>query len=136
MADDRQCPKGFSYAANTPYPRAVSGQWPYIARGSVNPTPQAANPAPTNGQTLADLMPTAATLFHELFHLVLGNGPTFLPGGGEEYDLFGCLGLPFISALRNPETFTFVAIAYDYTIQAPVVNGHRVEFFTGYTTRG
>jgi hypothetical protein len=129
---------GWGSAANTPYP--AQARFNRVAPRSVAATPQASVPAPTAGQDLAALMPTAATLFHELFHLILGNANSYLPGGGEEYDLFGCVGLAFAGSIRNPESFTFAAVAYDYTLNGPTVttNGvvHRLEFFTGYTTQG
>ncbi|RDA83593.1 hypothetical protein CP532_2873 [Ophiocordyceps camponoti-leonardi (nom. inval.)] len=87
-------------------------------------------------QELASLMPTAATLFHETFHLVMGNART-TPNSGEVYPVAKMLGLKHEDAVVNPETFAAVAVAYDYTLNTDVdEDGNVVEFFTGYTTRG
>ena len=89
-----------------------------------------------NKQEITSVLPTSATLFHELFHLVLGNDDTQVDGD-EIYLLDKILELPFDEALSNPETFTLVAIAYDYTLQSkPDKEGWRVEFYSGFTTQG
>lgn len=72
-------------------------------------------------------LPSSATMFHELLHAVLGNDVTY-PTLGEEYRLKGMLTLGFQESLKNPETFTRVAAAWDYTKNS--ANG--VEFYPGY----
>lgn len=83
---------------------------------------------PVNASKLGqDVTPTAATLFHELFHVVLGNDATY-PDQGEIYDLDKLLEIDFFEAMKNPESFTLAAVAWDYT-----ENGQGgVEFYPGY----
>lgn len=93
----------------------------------------------TSAQPVSDLYPTAATLFHELFHLILGNEETVLPGGAsdEEYSVARILRLGYKASVRNPETFTVASLAYDYTSKIDAdSSGKRLEFIAGYTTRG
>lgn len=118
-----------------------------MARRSVAPNPiLRANikTAPAKAQTLSDVTPTATTLFHELFHLVLGNELT-TPPPGEVYGLLESeggnpnkiVGLDFDNASENPESFALAAVAYDYTLNWPLDNaGNRIEFEAGYTTQG
>ncbi|KAK3369518.1 hypothetical protein B0T24DRAFT_596256 [Lasiosphaeria ovina] len=80
-------------------------------------------------------MPSAATLFHELFHLVLGNDDS-TPAVGEIYSVDQMLTTTFDNAVDNAETFTAVAVAYDYTIHDTPVNGNRVEFYSGKVLKG
>lgn len=56
----------------------------------------------------------STTIFHELFYAVLGNDVTY-PTLGEEYALADMLTLGVQESLKNPETFTRVAAAWDYT---------------------
>lgn len=118
----------------------------YVARRSVaaNPVPRANVPTSgsnSNFQTLSNLTPTATTLLHELFHLVLGNDNTF-PSVGEQYFLFTppglqIVGLDYVYAINNPESYALAAIAYDYTLANGVnAAGQRVEFYSGYITQG
>ncbi|RYP69855.1 hypothetical protein DL771_005866 [Monosporascus sp. 5C6A] len=86
-------------------------------------------------QKIGDVLPTATTLFHELFHLVLGTSDT-KPPGGELYDFSGAIRLNVGTSAQNPESFAFAAVAYDYTRNAGEAGGFRVEFYTGYTTQG
>ncbi|KAJ6782791.1 hypothetical protein PWT90_04148 [Aphanocladium album] len=74
-----------------------------------------------------EIVPTAATLFHELFHVVLGNEITF-PSQGECYGLDAMLALGFDEAKLNPETFALVAVAYDYTENTQ----DGIEFYPGW----
>jgi hypothetical protein len=73
---------------------------------------------PTN-QKLTALLPTASTLLHEMFHLVLGNAVT-RPAAGEVYNLLNAspqiVGLKYDTAVMNAESYTLAAIAYDYTL--------------------
>lgn len=59
-------------------------------------------------QSLVDVLPTAGTFLHELFHMMWGDDLT-QPAGGEEIDLDICLGLMPGQAILNPETYVFVA---------------------------
>ncbi len=91
--------------------------------------------APPGAQSLIDFRPTASTLLHELFHLV--NGHEMRPEGGEVYGLANLLELSPSRACGNPESYVWVAVAYDYTKAIlPDQNGNYVEFFTGYATQG
>jgi hypothetical protein len=79
---------------------------------------------------IGDVMPTAATLFHELFHLVLGNAATApSTGKGEVYLWAEVRALSAANAIRNPETYTFAAVAYDITLHGGV------EFYAQYAVR-
>ncbi|KAH7303622.1 hypothetical protein B0I35DRAFT_484990 [Stachybotrys elegans] len=98
-------------------------------------TPKRRDATQVGDQQLNKLYPTSITLFHELFHLVLGNEET-VPDGGEVYDLDEMLKLDWDKASQNPETYANVAVAYDYTIHSGEKNGWKVEFYTGYTTQG
>lgn len=89
-------------------------------------------------------MLTAGTFFHELFHLVLGDGLS-RPSGvevyglleGEEEDPRKIVGLDYDDAVLNVESYTLAAVAYDYTLNWPPDNaGNRIEFEAGYTTQG
>jgi hypothetical protein len=83
------------------------------------------------------VLPTAVTLFHELFHLVLGNEITYPESGNEENRVDRLLEMSLNNALRNPESYAVVAVAYDYTRNSAVdSSGNRVEFFTGIATQG
>jgi hypothetical protein len=94
-------------------------------------------------QSLKGCYPTAETLLHESFHLVLGNEPTH-PPGDEVYNLLVAddsdqrlVGLDYSIASRNAESFAVAAVAYDYTfLLPPDANGYRLEFWSGYATRG
>lgn len=89
-----------------------------------------------SGDDLRAYAPTSATLLHELFHLVLGNGATF-PSLGEIYLLRDILPADFQTASVNPETFTLVAVGYDYTLNSGQdAAGNKVEFYSGYATQG
>jgi hypothetical protein len=85
-----------------------------------------------------DSTPTAATLFHELFHLVMGNEATTLDHhtASEVYDWTTMMTLRPSDLLKNPETYTLAAVAYDITSNDTPVNGHRVEFYLNYAIRG
>lgn len=81
--------------------------------------------------------PTAATLFHELFHLVLGKGETTPEEHGiEVYDWATMRELSSDDLFLNPETYTWAAVAYDITSNDTPVNGQRVEFHSNYAMRG
>ncbi|PFH55128.1 hypothetical protein XA68_10647 [Ophiocordyceps unilateralis] len=100
------------------------------------PRPISANRRATRKQELKSVMPTAVTLFHELFHLVLGNEKTY-PSIGETYAVSQMLDLNYEDAVSNPETYAAVAVAYDYTLNSGVdSDGNRVEFFAGYAMQG
>jgi hypothetical protein len=87
-------------------------------------------------QTLSHVLPTSITMFHELFHLVLGNEDT-TPEGGEIYTLSSIMRIGIKKAVVNPETYAMVAVAYDYTLHSEKnADGHNIEFFKGYTTQG
>jgi hypothetical protein len=96
----------------------------------------------TGLQALSAVQPTATSFFHELFHLVLGNDVTYpaLPRG-EVYNLFQSspqiVGLSYVYAQQNPESYVLAAIAYDYTLNWGVdAAGNAVEFYSGWTTQG
>jgi hypothetical protein len=87
--------------------------------------------------TIEEISPTAATLFHELFHLVLGNYATTPPDNGQEvYDWATMMDLSPKDLRMNAETYTFAAIAYDITTNDTPVDGHRTEFYAYYATKG
>lgn len=90
---------------------------------------------PKNAQVIEDTLPSSATLFHEMFHLVLGNADS-TPPPGERY-LWGqmrSLGVESLSL--NPETYVSAAVAYDYTLNAGTRDGHAVEFYAGFAMQG
>ena len=78
---------------------------------------------------LTDVMPTVATLFHELFHLVLGNDATTPSSGKEIYEWTPARRLTPANMLRNAETYTFAAVAYDITLH----DGY--EFYAQYAVK-
>lgn len=118
----------------------------YVPRRSVaaNPVPRANLPRTNNNnfQRLSALLPTAVNLLHEMFHLVLGNAATY-SAVGEVYELFipgannaQVVGLNYMYAVENPESYALAAIAHDYTTNiVPNAAGNRIEFYTGYTTQ-
>jgi len=140
------CPQAFGAGSNANTPANLATAH-YVGRRSVaaNPVPRATVPTGTgnnNFQKLGALTPTAITLLHEIFHLVLGNTATYAPVG-EVYDLFTAgtnvqvVGLDYNYAVANPESFALAVVAYDYTIaNGANVAGQRVEFYSGYTTQG
>ncbi|KAI2632599.1 hypothetical protein GGS26DRAFT_82786 [Hypomontagnella submonticulosa] len=92
---------------------------------------------PAGAQPLGNVLPEATTLFHELFHLVLGFQATLPEDGIEEYGTSEMLQIVRVDAAQNPETYAAVAVAYDYTLNAGQdSNGNRIEFFSGYATQG
>ena len=89
-----------------------------------------------------NIMPDGATLFHEMIHLILGVSAT-QPSTGEEYMPSRLLGkvarnngqiMTSAEAFVNPETYSYAAAGFDYTINAPLVNGYVPEFYTGWCT--
>jgi hypothetical protein len=72
---------------------------------------------------------------------VLGNVVTY-SDIGEVYPVFHptasqIVGLDYQFAVKNPESYSLAAVAYDYTLNAAAdANGARVEFYSGYTTQG
>lgn len=87
---------------------------------------------------IEQISPTAATLFHELFHLVLGNYATTPPEHGQEVYDWATMTLDLNSEdlLMNAETYTFAAVAYDITMNDTPLDGHRTEFYAYYATKG
>lgn len=81
------------------------------------------------------MLPSAATLFHEMFHLVLGTGYS-TPPQGEKYSWASMRTLGVDALSVNPETYVFAAVAYDYTLNSEIKDGHAVEFYAGYTMQG
>lgn len=91
-----------------------------IALTCVNATllPQGANAAGT-ATTTDGAQSKGTTLFHELFHLVLGTGLSVPPNGGEEYGVAEILGMAIRSttgalmtsadAVLNAESYTLAA---------------------------
>ena len=112
---------------------------------AATPVPRASVPTGTenkNFQQLSALTPTAITLLHEMFHLVLGNDVSY-PAVGEVYYLFTGRGVPQVVGLNyeyavaNPESYALAAVAYDYTLTNGVnAANQRVEFYSGYATQG
>lgn len=93
--------------------------------------------AAKKSKRLTDILPTAATMFHELFHLVLGTAPTGPANGPEEYGWKEIVGLSASDSVRNPETFTLAAVAYDITTNySPDKDGRRLEFYVNIGTVG
>ncbi|KAK4209913.1 hypothetical protein QBC37DRAFT_390891 [Rhypophila decipiens] len=117
-------------------PNGFENRWRRRNSAAVNPVRASAVTA--RSQSIGSLYPTAMTLFHELFHLVLGNTNTFVDPNTlyEEYGVAGMLGLSADQALRNPESMALVAVAYDITSHEGQVGQDFVEFHTGYATRG
>jgi hypothetical protein len=91
---------------------------------------------PTNAQKLAALLPASATIYHEIFHLLLGNANSYPAGRDEEYDIHKMGRLTAAQAVQNPETYLAVCVAYWYTLNTPAVNGNRVEFYGFFSTQG
>jgi hypothetical protein len=87
-------------------------------------------------QTLDAVLSTAATLYHETFHVVLGAGDgVSKPSNGiEVYGVTPCLALAAASAMKNPETYAYVANAWWMTQNKKDANGNVVEYFSGYST--
>lgn len=86
--------------------------------------------AAEKSKRLTDILPTAATIFHEMFHLVVGTRLTNPENGPERYGWAEIVALSAGDSLRNPETFTLAAVAYDITTHySPDKNGHRLEFY-------
>ncbi len=97
-----------------------------------------AEQVPQGAQNLDNMEYTASTMFHELFHLLLGpcRGLS-IPPGGEVYNLGRLLGLAYDIAIINPESYSRLAIAYQITKSAPRnATGDPVELYIGYTTQG
>lgn len=138
------CPQSFG-ASNPSFDPANGATINYVARRSVSPNPilsSAIKSATKLNQDLSAVTPTAVTMFHELFHLILGNDVTY-PDIGEIYGVLTAgnkaqiVGLDLDTALTNPESFALAAVAYDYTLNwATNSNGQRIEFYTGWTTQG
>lgn len=140
------CPKaGFGANAATFTPANLA-TIKYVGRRATAPNPIAhaniGSASDTQNQFLSNVQPTAATLYHELFHLVLGNTPTYPASGiGEVYPVLNpsphLVGLDYADAVMNPESFVLAAVAYDYTLNWPAnTAGAKVEFFAGWTTQG
>jgi hypothetical protein len=91
---------------------------------------------PDDAQALSSVLPISVTLFHELFHLVMGNANTFPTNGQEEYNIVRMGRMTAENAVRNPETLAAMAVAYHYTRSVRPVGGKRVEFYGFFTTRG
>lgn len=91
---------------------------------------------PNNAQRLSQILPDSTTLFHELFHLIMGNQRSY-PNrpGGELYEVVDMGGLTPDQALANPETYAAVAVAYWHTRNVAPVGGNRVEFYGFFATR-
>ncbi|KAM7187197.1 hypothetical protein V8F33_011376 [Rhypophila sp. PSN 637] len=102
------------------------------------PRPVAKNSINANSQSIEDLFPVAMTLIHELFHLVLGNKNTFINPNKmeEEYGVAQMVKLTATKALKNPESMSAMAVAYDLTGYLPRVGDNFVEFHTGFVTQG
>ncbi|PWY69773.1 hypothetical protein BO70DRAFT_432419 [Aspergillus heteromorphus CBS 117.55] len=116
--------------------------------GSVAPVPVTLasykannNYPPTPNQPINDIMPAAATFFHELLHLFTDMG--FVPSVGEEYNAWAIMGTmarannqPLFTgsdSISNAESYTFVAGAAWYAQNMPY-NGQVVEYYTGWAT--
>ncbi|KAF6807465.1 hypothetical protein CMUS01_14118 [Colletotrichum musicola] len=129
------CPS--SYGGTNPLPRtpAIKGPRSVAANAVANDVVKRTK---KGNQALPDIYPTAVTLFHELFHLILGNDKTTMTGStAEQYIVAMMIKLRLANSLRNPETFTAVAAAYDFTSNTSAdSSGNRVEFSTGWATQG
>lgn len=122
------CPQSFQ--SNIPL-GTVQMQPLISARIPVNP-----EHIPDDAQTLASVLPTSVTMFHELFHLVMGNANTYPSNGKEEYNIARMGKLTAEDAVRNPETLAAMAVAYHYTRNVEPDDGNRVEFYGFFSTRG
>ncbi|KAH7309631.1 hypothetical protein B0I35DRAFT_412526 [Stachybotrys elegans] len=132
------CPRAFGASSRT------DSAWEYRGLHAVDVTPVARSTV-ENGNLNADaqridaIEPGASALFHELFHLVLGtdDGQTTAPNFPDEvYRVSTCLTMGYEDAVCNPENFNNVAQAYDYTRNIPAEGNDRIEFFSGFATRG
>ncbi|KAK1533133.1 hypothetical protein CPAR01_09841 [Colletotrichum paranaense] len=105
-----------------------------------NPVANSVIKARTSGsrQPIWDMFPSAATSFHELFNLIPGNENTFISAPQqEEYQVSRMLKLNYANSVKNPEMYTVVATAYDYTSNSVADStGNRIEFSSGYITQG
>jgi hypothetical protein len=137
------CPRSLGARDNT-FTDANLANVQYIARGAVaaNPVKRAALATTQKSrlQQLSAVKPTALTLLHELFHLVLGNDVTY-SAVGEVYGIFDkpyqIVGLDYDYAIENPESFAQAAVSYDYTVNgAADGDGNKIEFYSGYATQG
>ena len=135
------CPIAFGATGNSnPVTKAPAVNYVGRLEGTPNPMTRATPPGATS-QQLTAVLPTAVTLFHELFHLVLGSANTVPTDVNEVYGLLKgpaqIVGLAFYRAVRNPESFALAAVAYDYTKNWPANSaGQPIEFYTGYTMQG
>lgn len=85
-------------------------------------------------------MPTSATLFHELFHLVVGVDNTY-PEDGEVYEITEFGRMDPSDAVVNPETYTVMSVAYYFKLNPRLegrrrADGHNIEFYAYFTTQG
>ena len=134
------CPYAFGTTNSRP-----SG-WAYRGLRSTSPNPvtleEVRTSANQNMQRFTEdsgLYPTATALFHELFHLVLGNDPGVtnpVTQPREIYSIDDMLNALLVDSMANPHSYATAAIAYDYTVNSGDVDGWRVELFTGFTTQG
>lgn len=91
--------------------------------------------------TVAGLNDKAYTVYHELFHLVLGGAATSFsndPAYNEEYNPAKILGsLSAAQTQRNAHSYVLAALTWWYT-KRDLDNGNDppVEFWTTYQTRG
>ncbi|KAM7217957.1 hypothetical protein V8F06_006640 [Rhypophila decipiens] len=117
-------------------PNGFENRWRRRNTAAVNPVKASA--VTSRSQSIGSLYPTAMTLLHEIFHLVLGNSNTFVDPNTqyEEYGVAGMLQLTADQALRNPESMALVAVAYDITTATYVFGSDAIEFHTGYATQG
>lgn len=129
------CPRAFGSPSNSPLRPVYHG----LKHFSPIVTTQAANVGagtiPAGTTAIDKTFPTAANLFHEMFHLVLGNENTF-PAVGEIYEIADILTADFDHSSVNPESYLFLAVAYDYTLATANDAGGSIEFWGGFATRG
>ncbi|KAH7312686.1 hypothetical protein B0I35DRAFT_481121 [Stachybotrys elegans] len=100
--------------------------------------PQNPSQIPKTAQRLSTLLPSSSTLFHELFHLLLGIADSVPPGWKrtEEYEITDMGGMNAEQATMNPETYVATGVAYWYTTNTPPDNRNKVEFYGFFTTQG
>ncbi len=130
------CPRTFGTS------HSRKNKWSYKSLRQITPQPttnqaiiSAKRQEFLKAQSIREFYPTAGTLFHELFHLVLGE--SFLPKKGEVYNIVRLLKMKVKAALKNPESYVIVAIAYDYMRNSqPNEAGDWIEFDTGYAAQG
>ncbi|PWY77300.1 hypothetical protein BO94DRAFT_426427, partial [Aspergillus sclerotioniger CBS 115572] len=89
-------------------------------------------------QRIKAIIGPGSVLYHELFHLYWGQSRT-TPSGNEEYSFRRMTGksssrsFTTADALKNPQTYAYMSLAYDYTLNVKS-GSYPVEFYNGWAT--